>query len=251
MNITKNRVNIFDCPIDNLTMVETISLIDFNIKNKILTHHVVVNAAKLVYIKDNISLFNSVVECDIINADGQAVVWASKILNYPLKERVTGIDLMYNLIKLSVKNNYKIFFLGSDEINIKKTIVQISKQYNKNIIAGYHNGYFGFEDEHDIVQKIKKSSADILFVGISSPKKEIFLKKYKNSLNVPFIMGVGGSFDIISGKVSRAPIWMQGLGLEWFYRFIKEPKRMWRRYLYTNVIFIYRLVKEKLNKYRG
>ena len=246
-----DKITIFDCLISNLTLNETVDIINAAIKNNRRITHCCVNAAKIVSMKKNIELSNSINECDIISADGQSIVWASKILNSPLKERVAGIDLMNELIDLSSKDKHKIFFLGSTDEVIDKLISKLNKCYGSEIVAGWNNGYFEASDEVRIINKINRCNPDILFVGISSPKKEFFLNKYKNKLNVPFLMGVGGSFDVFVGKVKRAPIWMQKSGLEWFYRFIKEPKRMWKRYLYTNTIFLYRLLKEKLKINKG
>jgi len=241
----KNRINILNCPIDKLTMQETLELIDSSIQSKMTLHHVVVNAAKMVHMQKDKELYDSVVSSDIINPDGQAVVWASKFLNQPLPERVSGIDLMQNLVKLASEKNYKIFFFGAKEEVVKGVVDKYSDMYSDSIIAGYRNGYFDKSEDESIAKQIGESGADILFVAISSPTKEIFLNKYKDVINIPFIMGVGGSFDVVSGKVSRAPLWMQKAGLEWFYRFLQEPKRMWKRYLYTNSMFIYLVMKEK------
>ncbi len=244
----KNRINIFNCPIDTYTMKETIANIDESIQNKTHLHHVVVNAAKLVHMQKNKELYDSVVSSDIINADGQAVVWASRFLGQPLSERVAGIDLMQNLVKLAYEKGYKVFFFGAKEEIVKGVVDKYSEQYSKDIIAGYRNGYFKKEEEESIAKQIANSGADILFVAISSPTKEIFLNTYQDIINTPFIMGVGGSFDVVAGKVTRAPLWMQRYGLEWFYRFLQEPGRMWKRYLYTNCMFLWLLLKEKLLK---
>jgi N-acetylglucosaminyldiphosphoundecaprenol N-acetyl-beta-D-mannosaminyltransferase len=242
----KNRINIFNCPIDTYTMDETIKKIDESIQNKTHIHHVVVNAAKLVNMQKDKELYKSVVDSDIINPDGQAVVWASKFLGQPLSERVAGIDLMQNLVKLASEKNYKVFFFGAKEEVVKGVVDKYTEIYSEDIIAGYRNGYFGKDEEESIAKQIASSGADILFVAISSPTKEIFLNKYKHIIDTPFIMGVGGSFDVVAGKVSRAPLWMQNAGLEWFYRFLQEPRRMWKRYLVTNSLFIYYMVKEKV-----
>jgi N-acetylglucosaminyldiphosphoundecaprenol N-acetyl-beta-D-mannosaminyltransferase len=241
----KNRINILNCPIDKLTMEETINKIDSSIRKKENLHHVVVNAAKMVNMQKDKELYESVVSSDIINPDGQAVVWASKFLNQPLPEKVSGIDLMQNLVKLAYEKKYKVFFFGAKEEVVKAVVDKYAQMYSDEIIAGYRNGYFSKDDEEDIAKQIAQSKADILFVAISSPTKEIFLNTYKDIINTPFIMGVGGSFDVVSGKVSRAPLWMQNAGLEWFYRFLQEPRRMWKRYLYTNTMFIYLVLKEK------
>lgn len=244
----KKRVTIMDCPIDSLTMKETINLIDKSIKNRKSLHHVVVNAAKLVNMKKDNNLRESVVNCEIINADGQAVVWASKVLGSPLPERVAGIDLMENLVALAHKKGYKIFFFGAREEVVAEVVKKYTAKYSSKIIAGYRNGYFKDEERIKIAEQIAKSQADILFVAISSPIKEIFLNEFKDLLKVPFIMGVGGSFDVVAGKVKRAPRWMQKCGLEWFYRVLQEPGRMWKRYLVTNTAFIWYIFKEKFFK---
>jgi len=228
-------------------MNETLLLVEETIGSHKQIHHVVVNAGKIVQMQQDNQLRESVNSCDIINADGQAVVWAAKFLNKPLKERVAGIDLMERLVELSFQKNYKIYFLGAEEEIVSKMVGHYANEYHPNIIAGYRNGYFKPEEEDQVVQDIASSGANILFVAITSPKKENFLFKYKNELKaVNFIMGVGGSFDVIAGKTKRAPIWMQNIGLEWFYRFMQEPKRMWKRYLVGNSKFILLVLKEKL-----
>ena len=241
-----SRLKILNTEIDNFSMSETMGLIVKTIEAKKQIHHVVVNAGKIVSMQTDMKLRESVNKCDLINADGQAVVWASKILKKPIKERVAGIDLMENLVELSYKNNYKIFFLGAKEEIVKTVTQKYADKYSEDIIAGYRNGYFSKDEEPKIAQQISDSNADILFVAISSPTKEIFLYENKNLLkNVHFIMGVGGSFDVVAGKIKRAPMWMQKLGLEWSYRVIQEPKRMWKRYLVGNSKFIYLVFKEK------
>ena len=244
-----NRIKILNTVIDNYSTEETLAIVENAIKNKKQIHHTVVNAGKIVAMQSDLQLRKSVNESDLINADGQAVVWASRILRKPLKERVAGIDLMINLVACAHKNNTKIFFFGAKEEVVKEVVNKYSKAYSPNIIAGYRNGYFKKEEEQEIAKEISKSGASILFVAISSPTKENFLYENKELLsNVNFIMGVGGSFDVVSGKVKRAPLWMQNSGMEWFYRFIQEPKRMWKRYLVGNTKFIFLVLKERLSK---
>jgi len=244
-----NRIHILNTVIDNLSMDETLEIIDKRIVSQQSLHHVVVNAGKIVAMQRDVELMQAVNEADLINADGQAVVWASKFLEKPLKERVAGIDLMTNLVELAHTRGYKIFFLGAKEKVVKKVVQTYRLQYSNNIIAGYRNGYFSTEDEKNIAQQIADSGAQILFVAISSPTKENFLYNYRKTLaKVSFVMGVGGSFDVVSGLVKRAPLWMQNTGLEWLYRLIQEPKRMWKRYLVGNTKFILLVIKEWLKK---
>ncbi len=248
MQTTLNRVSICDIPVDAITMQQTIDLIDGAIRERRSIHHVVINAAKVANAQKDKLLKYSIVNCDIINADGQSIVWASRLLNRPLPERVAGIDLMEQLVKSSVEKKYKIFFLGAKEEIVRSLVNIYTRRYGKDIIAGYRNGYFKKEEEPIIAKQIHDSNASILFVAMSSPKKEIFLNTYKNIIQTPFIMGVGGSFDVITGLVKRAPLWMQECGMEWSYRVMQEPRRMWKRYLYGNSTFIYLVIKEKIKQ---
>ena len=233
------KIKFLNIPIDSLTMEQTLHKIDTSIYAKNQIHHVVVNAGKIVMMQKDKELEKSVLSADLINADGQSVVWAAKLLGVYIPERVAGIDLMNNLVNLAHIKGYKCFFFGAKNDIVKKVVNKYVLQYSQDIIGGYRNGYYSEEDESLIADSISKSNAQILFVAISSPKKEIFLKKYKKKLkNINFIMGVGGSFDVVAGKVKRAPFWMQKIGMEWFYRFIQEPKRMWKRYFFGNIAFI-------------
>jgi N-acetylglucosaminyldiphosphoundecaprenol N-acetyl-beta-D-mannosaminyltransferase len=233
-------------PVHNLTMQETLALIEDTIDRKEHIHHTVVNAGKIVAMHENPELRESVINADLINADGQAVVWASRILGKPLKERVAGIDLMENLVALAHRNGYKVFFFGAKEEIVKKVVEQYSQKYNASLIAGYRNGYFSKEEEAGIARQIADSGAQILFVAITSPKKENFLYQNREVLQpVNFIMGVGGSFDVVAGFVKRAPHWMQTTGLEWLYRVYQEPGRMFKRYLVGNTKFIKLLLHYK------
>ncbi len=245
-------VELFGIPVANLSMDETLDLIRRRVRNRDPLHHIVINAGKVVAMQKDEQLRRSVLEADLINADGISIVWASKILGKPLKERVAGIDLMNRLVENAPSEGHKIFLFGAREEVVSKVKDIWSEKYGPEIIAGYRNGYFGPEDEENIAKQIAASGADLLFVAISSPKKEIFLKKYKHILkNVPFVMGVGGSFDVVAGKTKRAPLWMQKAGLEWFYRLIQEPRRMWRRYLIGNAEFLMLLLKEFFRKSRN
>jgi N-acetylglucosaminyldiphosphoundecaprenol N-acetyl-beta-D-mannosaminyltransferase len=234
-----NTVKIFNVDVHKLNMEQTVELIDEAIKNRRQVVHNCINANKVVLIQKDDLLRESLDEADIISADGQAVVWASRLFGSPLPERVPGIDLMDEVIKQAALKGYKVFFFGAKE----EIVFQVSRiyadVYNKNLIAGYRNGYFTAEEEVAIAKDINDSGASILFVAIPSPQKEIFIKKHKNLMpNVFLMMGVGGSFDVVAGKVRRAPRWMQDKGLEWLYRLIQEPRKMWRRYLIGNLKYI-------------
>lgn len=239
------RITVLGSMIDTLTMEESLTRVEYFIENKIPVQHVVVNAGKIVMMQENKKLSEIVNSCAMINADGQAVVWAARFLGYNLPERVAGIDLMMEILKMANIKGYRIFLLGATEEIIEATTKKILNLFPNIKIAGYRNGYWSEQEESHVIKMIADSKADILFVGISSPKKEFWLAENIEKLNVPFCMGVGGSFDVIAGKTKRAPVWMQKAGLEWFYRFIQEPRRMWKRYLIGNSKFIWLVLKEK------
>ena len=245
------KIDFLDIPVDSLTMSETLLLIEDAIRNNRRITHVVINAGKVVAMRTDKELFASVVSCDIINADGQSIVWAARFLGKQLPERVAGIDLMQQLIDLAFKRQYKCFFLGAKEEVIQKVVSIYSKKYDPSIIAGYRNGYFKEEEESEVANQIAQSGAQLLFVAITSPRKENFMYRYRESLSkVNFVMGVGGTFDVVAGYTKRAPDWMQKIGLEWFYRLVQEPRRMWRRYLIGNTKFILAVLREKIKTTR-
>ena len=246
--VLQPRVDILGTPIDNMTMQQTLNLIENAIENNTRVSHTVVNAGKIVLMHQNAQLKESVVNADIINADGQGVVWASWILGQPIIERVTGIDLMDNLVELAYRKKYKIFFFGAKDDVLNKVIGHYSNKYSHSIVAGHRNGYFKKSEERAIAQQIADSGAQILFVAITSPLKENFLYENRDLLkSVNFTMGVGGSFDVVAGYVKRAPLWMQNSGLEWAYRVYQEPKRMFKRYMVGNWKFMMLVLKHRLN----
>jgi N-acetylglucosaminyldiphosphoundecaprenol N-acetyl-beta-D-mannosaminyltransferase len=241
-----NRITLFGCPIDNLGFDDTLKRIEDSIQNGKPIRHCAVNAAKIVKIQTDKKLREIVATSDLINPDGQSIVWASRFLKKPLPERVTGIDLMQKLLELAADKGYKVFLFGATEEVIWELREKLRRELPHLNLVGYRNGYFSPDEEKGIVREINEKRPDMLFVGMGSPKKEYWMNKYQSALKVPFRMGVGGSFDVLVGKTKRAPHWMQKLGLEWFYRFLQEPARMWKRYLVTNTLFLFYLFKERV-----
>lgn len=239
-----NRINFFGVDLDILTMEETLNQISKFIEEKQPIQHVVVNVAKLVYAQKDEELRNIINACPLINVDGAGIILGAKFLGVDIPERVAGIDLMDKLIEYSAQKGYRPYFFGAKEEIVKRVVEIYQEKYPELNIAGYRNGYYTEAEETELVENIKNSRADILFVAMGSPKKEIFLSKYSKVMEVPFTMGVGGSFDVVAGKVKRAPMWMQKLHSEWLYRLIQEPKRMWKRYFVTNSIFLGMILKE-------
>lgn len=243
MTVT-SRIEMMGCHIDNLTMEETLQTVEGFIKSGKPHQHVVVNVDKLVKASRDPELRRIINECALINVDGMPVVWASRLVGKPLKERIAGVDLFESLMQRSASKGWRVYLLGARE-DVVSGVKQIyEKKYPGLVVAGYRNGYWKPEEEARVVAQVTAAKADLLFVAISSPKKEHFLGRYQAEMKIPFAMGVGGTFDVAVGKVKRAPMWMQNAGLEWFYRFLQEPRRMFKRYFVDDMAFFWLLVKE-------
>lgn len=245
---TNPRITILNTIIDVLDMQQTIDLVEQYINRKIPLHLIGVNADKINEMNKNEKLRQIVNSCGVINADGASVVMASKLLDKPLPERVAGIDLMQSLVALSEKRGYSIYLLGARQEIVEKTAEVLCEEHPKLNIVGVHNGYFKETDWRQISNELKKVDPDLVFVGITSPLKEYLVEYFQDDGNVCVFMGVGGSFDVISGKISRAPLWMQKMNMEWFYRMLQEPRRLFKRYFVGNWIFAISIMKEKFSR---
>ncbi|MGD1846221.1 MAG: WecB/TagA/CpsF family glycosyltransferase [Salibacteraceae bacterium] len=231
-------VRLFDLPVASGNLNDLVQHIHQAILHRRQLFQVSLNASKITAIQTNSLLADSVKDADLLTADGHSVVLASRLLGVPLPARVPGIDLFQQLMKLAHQKGYKVYLLGAKPHIVEQLAANFKQAYHPQVIAGYHHGYFTPEEEDHIVQEINQSGAQMLFVGMTSPRKELFLKRNRQRLQrLNLIMGVGGSFDVFAGKVQRAPQWMQQNGLEWFFRFIQEPQRLWKRYLTTNLSF--------------
>jgi N-acetylglucosaminyldiphosphoundecaprenol N-acetyl-beta-D-mannosaminyltransferase len=239
------RITLMGCQIDNLSMEDTLRRIEGFILSGRPHQHVVVNVDKLVKASRDPGLRDIINDCALVNVDGMPVVWASRLLGKPLKERVAGVDLFEALMRRAGEKGWRVFLLGAREEVVSAVARLYQHKYPRLVLAGYRNGYWkGEEEEAKVVEQIRDSRADLLFVAISSPKKEQFLGRYQAEMKIPFAMGVGGTFDVAIGRVKRAPVWMQKSGLEWFYRFLQEPRRMFRRYFIDDMAFIWLFIKE-------
>ncbi len=241
------RIRILGCLVDNLSMDETLERIQQLIESQQPHQHVVVNVDKIVKAQKSTELMRIINDCSLINVDGMPVVWASRLLGVPLKERVAGIDLFENIMRQSAARGWRVFLLGAKEDVVQAVRAKYENECPGIQIVGCRNGYWSEAEEPDVAGMVAAAKPDILFVAMSSPKKEFFLGRYQREMRVPFAMGVGGSFDVVSGRVKRAPIWMQRMGLEWFYRFLQEPRRMFGRYFIEDMGFFWLLAKELLS----
>jgi exopolysaccharide biosynthesis WecB/TagA/CpsF family protein len=231
------RASFLGCPIDVLTMADTVELARKAMHTHQRLQHVALNVNKFVSMRSDPVLAADVASSDVISIDGMGIVWGARALGLPVKSRVTGIDLLTELLALCAREGFKPYFLGAAPGVLQQAAQRVVDKHPLIAFAGLRDGYFTREQEADVVCEIRSSRADCLFIGMPTPRKERFLASHRDALGVPFIMGVGGSFDILAGVVRRAPVHMQRLGLEWLYRVYQEPERMWWRYAKTNTLF--------------
>lgn len=242
--MTAKQQLLFGVSFDALRMDEVV----LRCRNALLTRSRIafgmLNAAKIVNMRSDPLLRNSLLECDLLLADGQSIVWASRLLRHPLPERITGIDLFETLLTLAHAEGRSVYLLGARPDILAALEANLRARFAGLRIVGSHHGYFDAADDEAIATDIRRSGADMLFLGMVSPKKETFLATYGARLGVPILHGVGGSFDILAGLTRRAPLAWQRCGMEWAYRVLQEPRRLWRRYLATNTAFILLTAKE-------
>jgi N-acetylglucosaminyldiphosphoundecaprenol N-acetyl-beta-D-mannosaminyltransferase len=245
---TAHRVELFGVPVDALTMDEAVDRIRGWVTTGIEHQHVSLNAAKVVEMTKNSALAELIGACDLISADGKSVVWASRVLGQPLPERVCGIDLMERLVDAAARDGHSVFFLGARPEVVAKMATVLQERHPGLVIAGYHHGYW--QDDEEVIDAIRAAHPDYLFLGIPSPRKEFWLNLHLAELKVPVAIRVGGSFDVVAGLYRRAPRWVGERGLEWMWRLAQEPRRMWRRYLIGNSLFITLVLRERLRRPR-
>ncbi len=231
-------VSIFELDIHAATMDDALQDVERAVAQRKGLNIGMLNAAKIVNMQRNPELMQDVCGSDLLMADGSSVVTASRLLGQPLPERVAGIDLMYRILEQGAERGYRIYCLGASEEVSQKVAAKIAENYPGNVLAGRQHGYFSDEDAPEVAANIARAKPDVLFVAMTSPKKEQFMARWNRTMRVPVVHGVGGSFDVLAGKVKRAPLIWQRAGLEWLYRALQEPRRLMGRYLVTNWLFL-------------
>lgn len=238
------RVEVLGVPVDPWTMDQTVEATDALIKEGRFAHLIGVNADKLLQMRDDPEMDACVRRCEIVNADGASMVMAAKKLGVGLPGRVAGIDLMWELCGLAEREGHRVYLLGAKAEVVAKTAEVLTERYPGMTVAGYRDGYFGDDEFDAVVVEVEKAEPDIVFVGITSPKKERLIERFRELGAKGAFVGVGGSFDVVSGNIPRAPMWMQRANLEWLFRMMQEPKRLVRRYVVGNTRFYILLRKE-------
>jgi N-acetylglucosaminyldiphosphoundecaprenol N-acetyl-beta-D-mannosaminyltransferase len=226
-------VAILGVPFDNVTTTEAIDLIRRMIDAGDPHYLVTANVDFLVQAREDVELRRILFDSNLVLCDGTPVLWASRLLGNPLPERVAGADLVPLLIELAARSKYRLFFLGATPESSAQAVARLQAQYPELIIAGHYSPPFNklLEMDHDeIVKRIRAAKPDLLFVSFGCPKQEKWIAMHYRELGVPLCAGVGATIDFLAGSVRRAPMWMRRNGLEWVFRLLQEPRRLYRRY---------------------
>lgn len=241
------RTQFFGCPVDILSREDTIALARRSMAARQPCMHVSLNVAKLVNASSDRDLAGDLHAADIVGVDGMGIALAMKLCGYGRASRLAGADLFIDLMDLCARDGFRPYLLGAKPEVLDEAMARLKDRFPGLSFAGAHHGYFDGRDE-DIVAKIRDARPDCLFLAMPSPRKERFMARWREEAQVPFVMGIGGTLDVVAGKVARAPALIQKIGFEWLYRLAQEPRRMWRRYLGTNARFALMLLKALLNR---
>ncbi|MDR7083180.1 N-acetylglucosaminyldiphosphoundecaprenol N-acetyl-beta-D-mannosaminyltransferase [Arthrobacter ginsengisoli] len=232
------KIDFLGIQIDSLTMDESVDKAMALIEDGGVHQHVVVNAAKVVAAIQDASLGKTISDCAMVNADGQSVVWASRMLGKGLPERVAGVDFMDRLLTAAAARSHSVYLLGASADVVSKVASLVRARGVT--VAGFNDGFWRKHmSDDEMAASIRATNPDLVFVALPSPFKENFLRDNLDAMNARLCVGVGGTFDVMAGVTTRAPKWMQKMGLEWLHRLAQEPKRMFMRYLVGNSKFIY------------
>jgi N-acetylglucosaminyldiphosphoundecaprenol N-acetyl-beta-D-mannosaminyltransferase len=244
------RRELLGVSVDALIMTEVISRCTDAVEHGRYLSVGMVNAAKVVAMRKDALLRGAVAGCGMVLADGQSVIWAGRLLGLPLPERIAGVDLFLALLGEASRRGYRVYFLGARPDILRRMLAEVGRRYPDLIVAGAHDGYFPVDDEPGIAGQIRQTASDLLFIGMSSPRKELFTAQWGERTGARVVHGVGGSFDILAGLTRRAPLWWQRHGLEWLYRASQEPVRLGSRYLTTNTSFMTMVARQAIARRR-
>jgi N-acetylglucosaminyldiphosphoundecaprenol N-acetyl-beta-D-mannosaminyltransferase len=241
------RRDLLGLPLDGLTMAQAVDRCTSAVERGDYLPVGMINAAKAVTMLQDEQLRDAVTSCGMVLADGQSVVWASRLLGSPLPERVAGIDLFSRLLAVAARRGLRVYFLGAEESVLALTLAKVRRAFPGLVMAGARDGYYSADQDEDVAAEIRESGADILFVGMTSPRKELFISQWGPLTGVKVAHGVG-SFDVLAGVTRRAPLWRQSYGLEWLSSASQEPARLGRQYMSANASFITMVTRELIRQ---
>lgn len=238
-------VSVFGIPVCKWGMQDTVSYLTKSVVAGQPHHVITANPIMMMAAIENSDYKSMMQSAELIVADGTGVVWASHKGGDPVAERVPGYDLLHELMKQGEQYGWRVYLLGSTPEVVQETARRLTIQYPGTQIAGYRDGFFGQDEDEEVIDSIVATSPHLLFVARGADTQEPWIAKHKNRLRIPVMMGVGGSFDVISGRTKRAPMAFRKLRLEWLYRLLKEPSRFGRMLALPK--FAIRVMREREN----
>lgn len=242
--------NILDMKVNPVQYADILNQMDFWIRHQEMGRYIIVaNAHSVMEFRTNPFFKNAVDQADLVIPDGMPLVVVGRWRGFHLKQRADGPGLMEEAMRISGEKGWRHFFYGGTPETLKIFLQRLRKQWPKVQVAGSLAPPFRpltDEEDKNTAEQINNSNTDILWVGLGCPKQEIWISDHHNQLKVPVILGVGQAFDLLAGVKQRAPAWMSNLGFEWLYRLVKEPRRLWKRYLINNPRFIYMVLREEI-----
>lgn len=241
-----DRILIGNCPVDCLDFSSTVEALLEAVKKTGPLCVAPVNASTVVMASRDFLFSETLAGMDLLLPDGYWLQWASRLLGRPVTNHVATVPLTYAFLQRLASSGGSVFLLGAEAPVVEKASQEIVRRFPGLKVVGTRNGYFSQDEEEEIVGQIKAAKPLVLLLGISSPKRELFVTQHRYRLEVPVVIGVGGLFDILGGRTKEGPQWLRNYGLMWFYRFAKEPRRLWKRYTVTNGRFTWIVLKELL-----
>ena len=243
---------ICEVSIDNINFKESLKFIEELIHSRKSTFIVTPNIDHIIKLQRDTEFREVYRHADLVLADGVPLLWAASFLGTPLKEKISGSDLFPKLCEAAAQKGWRLFFMGGREGAADKAAEVLTQRYPGLNVVGTYCPPFGFEkddaENKKILGLIRAVKPDILFVGLGAPKQEKWIYRHKDQYQVPVSIGIGVSLEFAAGMVKRAPVWMQKAGLEWFWRLMMEPGRLWKRYLIDDIQFFWLVLKQKMGR---
>jgi N-acetylglucosaminyldiphosphoundecaprenol N-acetyl-beta-D-mannosaminyltransferase len=236
------RLEFLDLEFDALGVSEAVDQMEESIRERRPLRIACVNVALLIWARSSAALRAIYRKCDLLLPDGMGIYYGSRLIGAPTSGIINAVFLMDELLRRAAARGYRVYLLGTTPEIIERAVLRLRERHPELAIVGHRDGFFTLEEETDVVREIASRQADILVIGISSIRKDEFLDRQLENLQVPVCLGVGGALDVVAGVRRLAPDPIRRLGLEWLYRLIQEPRRLWKRYLTTNAAFCYLLL---------
>ncbi|PCJ56741.1 MAG: hypothetical protein COA73_11700 [Candidatus Hydrogenedentota bacterium] len=250
-----DTVDLFRINVANATYEEFCNYLDYRIQNRLPGFIVTPNVDHVCMFHRNGRFHEAYERAFIAIPDGTPLMWSAKIFGTPLKQKLSGSDMVPALSEFAARKGYSVFFLGGHPGTAEKSAVALQEQYPGLQVAGVNCPPMGFDTDpkalQAVIDHLIKAKPDICFVALGAPKQEYFMSHYLDVTGIPASIGIGGSFDFVCGRTKRAPKWVQNSGFEWLWRLSMEPRRLWRRYLVDDLIFFHLFFNEIRTRVRG